>query len=235
MTTTTGSHMTEAPAGVSRRNFLAGGGAILGAALLLGPNGVPRPGALGRLSRAAGPRLSIGYVEGSAGLSPVEARALLLNGTRVVPAASLRPMPRSMNGGAVRLRVGRLTPGAAPGAAAAHLDALVAPPRGAGDEPLPFYAWTMTAGGTSGSSEFVVPVVAEPTLGLSLRRPGDGEPAESTAVFTGGRDRELPKLHPGLYLIGFDPDTWAGARSFTGEHDASWAGLSSLALSVHAA
>lgn len=232
MTTRTDTDMTEVASGLTRRNFLAGGGAILGAALLLGPNGVPRPGALGRLSQAAGPRLSLGYVEGSAGLGPLEVRELLAAPrTRVVSAASLRRTPRSFTGKSVTMRVGSLTPGG--GSTAAHLDVLVAPPRGAGHEPLPFYAWTMTAGGTSGSAQFVVPVVAEPTLGLSLRRFSAAEPTEAVAVFTGGRDRELPKLHPGLYLIGFEPDQWRASRTFVGEHDPAWASMTSLALSVH--
>lgn len=231
MTSLTETAMDVQEPGMSRRSFLIGGGALLGAALVLGPNGVPRAGALGRLARAGAPRLSVGYVEGSAGLTGAEARALLAQaGTRVVPAASLRFTPRRLLNNAVRVRVGRLSP-SADTSAGGQLDALVAPPRGAGDQPLPFYAWTQSAGGASGSSEFTAPVVSEPTLGFALRR---GE-HESIAVFTGGRDRDLPKLHSGLYLLGFDDDAWARPRVMGGEADPAWSGLSSLAVSVHAA
>ena len=221
----------ETTPGISRRRFVISGGALLGAAMVLGPNGLPRPGALSRLARSGAPRLSVGYVEGSAGLDPAEARALLsAPGTRVVPAASLRASPRSLSDGVVRLRVGTLTP-QADVSTGAQLDALMAPPRGAGDEPLPFYAWTLATGGTSGSSQFVAPVVSEPTLGLALRR----DAQESVAVFTGGRDRDLPKLHEGLYLLGFAAGAWTSARLLHGPSDPAWSGLSSVALSVHAA
>lgn len=222
--------------GMSRRGFLIAGGALFGAALVLGPNGIPRSGALTRLARSGGPRLSVGYVEGSAGLDPVAARALLSSsGTRVVPAASLRTTPRPLTNGLVKMRVGGLTPGVDT-STGAQLDALVAPPRGAGDQPLPFYAWTMSPGGTAGGSQFTAPVVSEPTLGFALRRSnGTGEPAESVAVFTGGRDRDLPKLHPGLYLLGFTAGAWSSTRVLGGEFDPAWGHLGSLAVSVHPA
>lgn len=215
---------------ISRRSFLAGA-AVLGAALALGPNGLPRPGALARLARSDAPRLSIGYVEDSAGLSPSDARAMLEAGrTRVVPASSLRVTPRSLSNGTVKVRIGRLTPGAHT-RVGGQADALVAPPPGAGAEPLPFYAWTMQPGGASGSSEFAAAVVPEPTLGFSVRR----AEREAVAVFTAGRDRDLPKLHEGLYLLGFDESVWATRRDLLGASDPAWPSLASLAVSVHAA
>jgi hypothetical protein len=230
--------MTDvASTGMSRRAFLTGTGAILGSALLLGPNGLPRPGALARLANTSGPRLSLGYLEGSAGVVAAEAAALIgAAGTRVSPAASLRSGARNLAGRAVTIRLDRLTPGSAFGEAA-QLDALIAPPRGAGSEPLPFYAWTQTAGARGGSPvAFTSAVEDEPSLGLSMRVGGAGAWRESVAVLTGGRDRGLPKLRPGMYLIGFDPDVWSTARTLPGAaDDPRWGPLSSLAFTVHEA
>ncbi|HVF75252.1 MAG TPA: hypothetical protein VM938_09395 [Acidimicrobiales bacterium] len=229
--------MTDAPpTGLSRRAFLTGTGAVLGSALLLGPNGLPRPGALARLAAANGPRLSLGYIEGSAGLDLGEARALLTaSGTRVTPASSLRSGAKELVGGLAAVRVDSLTPGAAV-EQAAQLDTLVSPPRGAGSSPLPFYAWTMKAGGAgSGPASFVTAVENEPSLGLAFRLGGRGNWQESTAVFTGGRDRGLPKLRPGTYLLGFDRQAWARSRVLPPAGDPSWAGLTSLVVTVAAA
>lgn len=228
--------MTDAPpTGLSRRAFLTGTGAILGSALLLGPNGLPRPGALARLAAAGGPRLSLGYVEGSAGLSTAEARALLAAGTRVTPAASLRSGAKELVGHMAAVRIDGFSPGAL-NTKAAQLDALVSPPRGAGSEPLPFYAWTTQADGSGGrAAAFVTSVENEPSLGLALRVGGKGHWQESTAVFTGGRDRGLPKLRPGAYLLGFDHDAWATSRALPGEGDPAWGGLTSLVVTVAAA
>lgn len=229
--------MTDAaPTGLSRRAFLTGTGAVLGSALLLGPNGLPRPGALARLAAADGPRLSLGYVEGSAGLLVSEARALLIaSGTRVTPAASLRSGAKELVGRLAAVRVDSLTPGAAV-EQAAQLDALVSPPRGAGSSPLPFYAWTMNAGGAGGgAASFVTPVENEPSLGLAFRVGGRGTWQESTAVFTGGRERGLPKLRPGTYLLGFDRQAWARPRLLPPVGDGAWAPLTSLVVTVAAA
>jgi len=229
--------VTDAPpTGFSRRAFLAGSGAVLGSALLLGPNGVPRPGALGRLAVANGPRLSLGYVEGSAGLSTAEARALLIaGGTRVVPASSLRSGAKELVGHMAAVRIDGMTP-AATATQAAQLDALVSPPRGAGSEPLPFYAWTKQANSSgSHAAAFVTSVEDAPSLGLAFRVGGSGQWQESVAVFTGGRDRGLPKLRPGAYLLGFDHNAWASSRVLPAEGDQAWASLSSLLLTVAAA
>lgn len=217
---------------LSRRSFLAGAGALLGSALLLGPNGLPRPGALARLARMDLPRLSLGYVEGSAGLTHAEAVALLAHaGTRVVPAASLRAGDRNLAGGTVSVRLDGFTAARA-GTEAAQLDALVSPPAGGGSEPLPFYAWTRgAAGGSSRSAAFATAVAAEPSLGLALRVGRQGAWREAVAVLTGGREHGLPKLRRGLYLVGLDPDAWARPR--TPAEAASTP--ASLALSVHAA
>lgn len=229
--------MTEPQGHLSRRSFLAGGGAVLGAALLLGPNGVPRPGALTRLAYSGGRRLSVGYVEGSDGVAAAEAGALLTTaGTRVVPAASLRAAHRAFTDGSATIGVGSLTPHAGRDDLTAYLDALVAPPRGAGDQPLPFYAWTARPGAAGRPVTFGTAVAAQPTLGFSLAvRGAAGTTGESIAVFTGGRERDLPKLRPGLYLFGLDEGTWATSRRLPGDDPAAWAGLASLAVTVHAA
>lgn len=222
--------------GLSRRAFLTGAGAILGSALLLGPNGLPRPGALARLAAANGPRLSLGFVEGSAGVVASEFRSLLTAvGARVTPAASLRSGDRRLAGSLAAVHILGLTNGASVGEAA-QLDVLVAPPRGAGSEPLPFYAWTRTArGGGAQTASFVAHVENEPTLGMAFRVGAPGVWRESVAVLTGGRERGLPKLRPGLYLLGLDPALWSHARALPGNDDHAWARLSSVAFAVQAA
>lgn len=229
--------MTDVPpTGLSRRAFLTGTGAVLGSALLLGPNGLPRPDALARLAAADGPRLSLGFVEGSAGLDVYEARTLLgASGTRVTPAASLRSGGKELVG---RLAAVRIDSEILGGAAeqAAQLDALVSPPRGAGSSPLPFYAWTMNAAGAGGrAASFVTAVANAPSLGLAFRVGGRDKWRESTAVFTGGRERGLPKLRPGTYLLGFDREAWAQPRLLPPVGDQGWASLTSLVLTVAAA
>lgn len=229
--------MTDAPpTGLSRRAFLTGTGAVLGSALVLGPNGLPRPNALARLAAADGPRLSLGFVEGSAGLDVGEVRALLAaSGTRVTPAASLRSGAKELVGGLAAVRVDSRTLGGG-ATQAAQLDALVSPPRGAGSSPLPFYAWTRNAAGSGGgAASFVTAVENSPSLGLAFRVGGRDNWQESTAVFTGGRDRGLPKLRPGTYLLGFDRQAWAQTRLLLPVGDPGWASLTSLVVTVAAA
>src|SRR5437764_15219307 len=90
----------------TRRAFLLGGGAAAASVWVLGPNGsFRRPNMLARL--AAGPHqmLSIGYVEGSAGVGSAEVHDLLTAGTRVVPATALRSGDSALAGQSAQIGV----------------------------------------------------------------------------------------------------------------------------------
>ena len=221
-------------AGLNRRAFLTGAGAIIGSAFLLGPSGLTAPDALTRLARTDGPRLALGYIEGTTGARLGEVTDLLAaGGAQVTPAASLRAGDKKLHRGLARLRLDAVSPGA-PTGESAQLDALVSPPPGAGDKPLPFYAWTRSAGGaTSPSSAFITSVSDAPSIGLGFRIGEKDNWRESVAVLTGGSDRGLPKLREGTYLIGFDRDAWATPRTLPA--DGSWGSLASLAFTVSAA
>lgn len=240
---------TAGDAAPTRRSFLIGGSAVLGGALLLGPGSVTPGNGLTRYAAAGGRRLALGYVAGSEGASIEEAYALVRTaGTRVVPATSIRSAGNRFTEHSAAIRVDGLTPGFADGLRpevdAAHLDALVLPPRGAGKELLPFYAWTLDrsrAGHVSQATSFTLPVEHKPTVGFVLRV--GGAPAsgarqwqEAGAVLTAGRDRDLAKLRPGTYLLGFDPDAWTAPRSLPdGDDDAAWERLASVAVTIRTA
>ncbi|MCU1390033.1 MAG: hypothetical protein JWL72_3371, partial [Ilumatobacteraceae bacterium] len=60
----------------------------------------------------------------------------------------------------------------------------------------------------------------------------DAAPA-STVVFTSGSESLLPKLQPGVYLLGMHPDVWRSARGVPALGDRSWRDLVSVVVSVH--
>src|SRR2546423_13255224 len=75
----------------TRRAFLLGGGAAAASVWVLGPNGsFRRPNMLARLAAGPHPMLSIGYLEGSAGVGSGEVHDLRTAGTRAARAAALR-------------------------------------------------------------------------------------------------------------------------------------------------
>lgn len=235
-------------ANLTRRSFLVGTTAVLGGALLLGPGSVRHANALSRHATAGGRRLAIGYVVNSDGADPDQVHALIRTaGTRVVPATSVGARGGRFEERSASIRIDGLTPGLGegqrPDVGAAYLDAMVVAPRGSAEKLLPFYAWTLDRRApdlVSHASSFVLPVEYEPTVGFKLRVGGPSAGArrewqEASAVLTAGRERDLPKLRPGTYVLGFDPDVWATARTLPSADDAgAWAPLASVAVTVRA-
>lgn len=233
---------------LSRRTFLAGGGVLLGSALLVGPGSATLPGPLRRFAAGGGRPLALGYVVDSDGATIEEAHALVRTaGTRVRPAISVGAGGHRFTDRSATVRVDGLTPGLGDGARpelqTAYLDALVAPPRGAGDEPLPFYAWTLDRRGGSASSHstsFTTPVASEPTIGFALRlgtagADGARQWSDSAAILTAGSHRGLARLRPGTYLLGLDPGAWGVSRRLPGDDEGAWGPLASLAVTIRTA
>jgi hypothetical protein len=205
---------------ISRRRFLLAGSGLLASSWLLGPNWSAPANALGQLAATAPRRLSVGYVEGSAGTAAGDVAALLGDSAGWVrPATSMRA-ERSLVGELAAVRLAGLSSGSDAGGAGLELDALIRSPDRLSEELLPYYAWTLRpgSGGTvSNTSSFVTTVEAEPSLGLTLRIGGNegSQSAESVAVFTGGGRGDLFKLRRGVYLLGLEPRAWDRGRALT--------------------
>lgn len=221
----------------SRRGFLLGAVAIAATPWVL--RGEPvAVNPLRLLAGQAGPRLSVGYIEGSAedGSLP----AALEGARRIEPATALRAGDVGLRGGGVRLRIAGLTPAATQGELArsdAYLDALIpSPVPGSAGATLPFYAWTMRSGEpASSTTSFVVPTDREPRVGFSLDVRTAEQRGPATAVFTGGRGVGLAKLHRGVYLLGLRPEVWDVRRTLPSSDDPSWTSLASVVLIVDGA
>ncbi|HZQ27508.1 MAG TPA: hypothetical protein VFA94_07400 [Acidimicrobiales bacterium] len=216
------SHAPTFPA-VSRRQFIAGGSLLVAATYVLGPNQVlSRPNPFAALLAKAGPRISSGYILGSAGLRPAELRSLIgSGGAQVVPAASLRSGDHRLAGKLAR--VGIHGPAAGPRAeldpsvTGVQLDVLFPSPDPKAEPGtlLPFYAWTQLTGHNptrSSTSAIGVNVAQGAALAFALRVRKDGvvteAPQDAVAVFTSGRESALPKLREGAYLLGLEPTAW---------------------------
>src|SRR4051794_36260360 len=88
MNSDTAPHNQTEPTGASsRRTFLIAGGALVAGATLLRGDLLTGNGGLATFAEAAGPRIGVGYVEGSDGAASLE--AALAGARRVVPAATL--------------------------------------------------------------------------------------------------------------------------------------------------
>ena len=223
-------------AGTSRRTFLAAGTAVVAGSLLFNGELGSGNGGLAAMVAAGGPRIGVGYLEGSAGASTLDA-ALAVGSTRIVPASSLRPA--GLSNQAASLVVHGFTPGTSPDASCAYsntfLDAHVASPdRHSEDATIPFYAWTFRrspAPMASGRSRFVIGASRGLRVGFSLVA---SDSATATTVFTSGSERALPKLQPGIYLLGLDADAWSAGCAAPALDDPAWSGLASMVVSAEA-
>jgi hypothetical protein len=205
----------------TRRNFLFGGSVLVASTWLLGPTRT-----MGRLdpfaqleAQAQGQRLSVGYLEGSAGLTAQQVRELIgAGGARVVPAASLRAGDRALVGRTAKVTVHGPSAGTkadlGSGIRAVELDALVAAPGGVRTDPLvPFYAWTqIVRPQPKASSPASLRVGVDPraslALALRVKRDDGTQDLSAVTVFTGGRDGNLAKLKQGAYVVALDESTW---------------------------
>ncbi len=230
----------------TRRSFLIGGSAVVSAVLLAG-DFVPGPSGLDNMAAAAGPRISVGYVEGSAGA--VSLSSLVASGrTRVVPAAGMRSGSADLAGKPVNLMISGFTPGLAASSSSpfstVFLDAHIpsTDPLHAGTT-VPFYAWTFRrdpAPMSAAPTRFRVGSGRGPRVGFSLDAAPDASSSAAprtpaTAVFTSGRQRGLVKLQPGIYLLGLSPGAWLTPRALPSIGDPAWVDLASMVVSVEAA
>lgn len=229
--------LTIAAPTLSRRALLTGGGTVLAAAWLFGPAGLrQRPDALVAALSGAARTISVGFVEGVAGIGGAAGR-------RVMPAARLTASDETLAGGAIRVRLPGLTPASPPTGRSLAVDALLRP-FGTGTEPLPFHAWSVTAAPSprvSSPVAFTAPVARVPSLGFALnidRPAGDGTEARTDralAIFTGGGGDGALKLREGLYFLAVEPGVWDHPRALPALDDAAWADLESVVVSVRRA
>ena len=212
----------------SRRQFLLAGSAVAAAVMLAGDI-VAEPTGLQLLADATGPRLSVGYVEGSAGAQSLEA-ALQGGSGRAVPAGDLRG-GGELAGVSVLLSVrGFAGPIAAASSHRVLVDTIVASPARR-DETIPFYAFTYRGPGNS-SSPTSLKVVAGRGLRAGVRLESDV--LSGTTVFSSRAGRGLPVLQPGIYLLGLQAGAWSRAMQLPTADSADWAALQSVVLAVEA-
>lgn len=229
---TSTSHVS-ATSGTNRRTFIAGGAVVAGSLLLRGELGATN-GGLATLAAAAGPRIGVGYVEGSDTATTL-AEALTSGPRRIVPASSLTPS--GLSNQPVSMMVQGLTPGTTPDSTCSYsnvyLDAhIAAPDRRSQDATIPFYAWTFRRSPSpmaSGRIRFVIGSSRGLRVGFSLVA-SSAEP--STTVFTSGSERALPKLQAGIYLLGLDAGAWQDASMSPSLDDTAWRDLASMVVAV---
>lgn len=227
------------PTASSRRQFLLAGSAALTGAFLLGSDLVAAPSGLQRLADSPGARVPIAYVEGSASSSSL-AQALSSGNARAVPAAGLRSSG-SLLGSGFRATVHGFAAAAHSQRAAAFssvlVDALVPLPAPQAD-PIPFYAFTFRRDpvvSVSGPAALRVAAADGLRMGVRVNALDDsGTDAPATAVFTSGRERHLPTLCPGVYLLGLQQGMFAQATALPALDDAGWASLPAVVLVVEA-
>lgn len=224
----------DASTGASRRSvILAGTALVAGAALFRGDLGAGN-GGLAALASSSGPRVGVGYVEGSAGVTSLSA-LIGRGGARVLPAHTLQP--GGLSNTAATVLVHGFSPGTAADAGCSYervlVDAHIASPdRHSPDATIPFYAWTFRRSpvvSASGRSRFVISASRGLRVGFSV---DSGRTA--TTVFTSGSERNLPKLQTGIYLLGLDEGAWSTPRSLPALADPAWTELASMVVSVDA-
>lgn len=225
----------DSRATASRRTVLLAGAAVVtGSVLLRNELGLGN-GGLTAMAALPGPRISVGYIQGSSGADSL-ATALAGGSGQVVPASSLRPA--GLGNQPATLVVHGFTPGAATDASSPYSSVLVdahipSPDRFSEDATIPFYAWTFRrapAPMASGRSRFVIAPSRGLRVGFSVA--ANAAPP-STVVFTSGSEGRLPKLQPGVYVLGMEPDVWRSARRVPAFGDGSWSDLVSMVVSVH--
>jgi hypothetical protein len=230
------------PRGLSRRGLLVGGSALIGA-LVLGSDLTPAPDGLQKLLSSGAPRIPIAFLEGSEAMTSLAA-ALSAGAVRAVPASAIAPAS-ALAGEAVRMTVHGFTPGLGGQDTpfdSVYLDSLIPAPDAAhAGTTIPFYAWTYrrTPASSTGRSRFVIGSERGLRVGLSLSTLPAAAAAndarrEAISVFTSGRDRDLPKLRPGVYLLGLDDGLWHDRRTVPAIDDPAWSGLGSMVLTVEA-
>lgn len=209
-----------------RRDFLALSSAAAGAALL------PGFAAADGLVREHG--LSVGYLEGSDRLDDVfqlpwgDQPETERDSQWVVPAHSLIAGDSSMAFRLIKIKLHGIFPAMPPSKLATLSSACLtvyfhAPWLGI-PEPLPFYAWGARFGSrpTSGAPvSFVVPTREDGSLEMAFdimpRHNRDAVPRRAQADFTVDSWAGRPKLQRGIYLLGFEGNTFARERTIPGD------------------
>lgn len=212
----------------SRRQFLLAGSAAVAGAVLLRGDLVSSPTGLELLAGTDGPRISVGFIEGSAGAGSL---VTALNGPRrIVPAAGMRDS-KTLAGKSGRVWIrGFASAAHADAASAVTLDAHIPSPSQR-DQTIPFYAFThRRSPQVSTSSASRLHIASGRGLRIGFRLESGSQAA--TTVFTSRPQRALPTLQPGVYLLGLQQGQWGSASTLPAIDDAAWAGLQSLVLVV---
>jgi hypothetical protein len=224
----------------NRRTFLLAGSALVAGATLLRREAPVINGGLSALVSSHGPRIGVGYVEGSA--EAVSLEAVLASGhPRVVPAATLTS--GDLNNRAAALLVHGFSPGISCDGSCKYnnvfVDAHLPSPDVSDAQPtLPFYAWTFrrSPAMASGRSRFVVGASRGLRVGFSIATSSSptSKPTTATTVFTTGRLNlnGLPQLQRGIYLLGMNEGAWSTSASLPDIDDPKWSELASIVVSV---
>jgi hypothetical protein len=226
----------------SRRTFILAGSAVVAGATLLRRELPQSNGGLGALAASSGPRISVGYIEDSAGSSSFQSM-LAAGGARVLPASTAGF--DDLNNKAVALTVHGFGPGIACDGTCSYDNVFVdahipSPDPLSAQATIPFYAWTFrrSPAMASGPSRFVVGASRGLRVGFSIdaRPGGPTPPASATTVFTSGRFNVsgLPQLRRGIYLLSLNEGSWGEATSLPEIDDPKWGELASIVVSVDA-
>jgi hypothetical protein len=218
----------------SRRQFLLTGSAVAAAVMLAGDMVAESTG-LQLLADAPGPRIPVGYVEGSAGATSLAA-ALQGGASRAVPAADLRGGAELSGAGALLTMQG-FAGTATPSAYRHVLVDTIVPSPARRNETIPFFAFTYRGQGSAQSAPAKLRVAAGSGLRAGVRLESAAESAASssaTTVFSSRAGRGLPVLQPGVYLLGMQPGSWARATQLPAADSSEWAALHSVVLVVEA-
>jgi hypothetical protein len=226
--------------GLSRRRFLIGASAVAAtpllarlAAALLDEGDRIDFDALGL------PRLSIGYLDGSAGRGAGReafSGAIELAGARIVPAAAARTGDAALTGRLVRATIHGLYPSRSALSSTTRtvaVNGLFASRQP--QTPYPFFAWTLQAHDAetmSHRSTFRVSLDRNPRFGITVELQTTTGPATAAAVFGTGSGTNMAKLRAGTYLLGVGHNTWDHATTLPAASDKAWERLPSVVLTV---
>ncbi len=234
----------DSPGGpmTSRRRFILGGSALLGGALLFRGEFAAGHSGLAAMASSGGPRLGVGYVEGSAG-APSLAALLAAGGGRVVPARSLGE--GDLRDVAAAITVHGFGPGVTCDGGCRFERVLVdahmaSPDPASAHATVPYYAWTYRRAPAmlAQPSRFVVGAASGHRVGFSVdaaSTPSAAAPASTVFTSAGRAAESLPTLQRGIYLLGLDQGAWESRTSLPDGDDPAWSGLASIVVSVDAA